>query len=77
MNNNQSLCHSKWDCKYHVVWIPKYRKKTLYGQIRKDLGNVIRALARQRNVRCWRGIFVAIIFMCIWQYRPNIRSRML
>lgn len=55
MNNNQSLCHSKWDCKYHVVWIPKYRKKTLYGQIRKDLGNVIRALARQRECQVLEG----------------------
>ncbi len=49
MNNIQSLCHSVWDCKYHVVWIPKCRRKVLYGRIRRQLGEVIRELARQRE----------------------------
>jgi len=49
MNNIQSLCHSVWDCKYHIVWIPKCRRKVLYGRIRQDLGEVIRELARQRE----------------------------
>ena len=42
METLQSLGHSRWDCKYHVVWIPKYRKKKLHGQLRKDLGEVFR-----------------------------------
>lgn len=46
MNHTQSLSHSVWDCKYHVVWIPKYRRKVLYGRIRQYLGEVIRELAR-------------------------------
>ena len=49
MNNMQSLCHSVWDCKYHIVWIPKCRKKVLYGRIRQQLGEAIRELARQRE----------------------------
>ena len=49
MNSVQSLCHSVWDCKYHIVWIPKYRRKVLYGRIRQHLGEVIRDLARQRE----------------------------
>ena len=49
MNNSQSLCHSVWDCKYHIVWIPKCRRKVLYGRIRQHLGEVIRELARQRE----------------------------
>ena len=49
MNNVQSLCHSVWDCKYHIVWIPKCRRKILYGKIRQQLGEVIRELARQRE----------------------------
>ena len=49
MNNIQSLCHSVWDCKYHIVWIPKCRRKVLYGRIRQHLGEVIRELARQRE----------------------------
>ncbi len=37
VNDYDSLKHTRWDCKYHIVWIPKYRKKTLYGQLRKEL----------------------------------------
>lgn len=49
MNNVQSLSHSVWDCKYHIVWIPKCRRKVLYGKIRQHIGDVIRELARQRE----------------------------
>ncbi len=49
MTNNRSLCHTSWDCKYHVVWIPKYRRKVLFGKIRVRLGEVFRELARQRE----------------------------
>ena len=44
---NQSLSHSKWDCKYHVVFIPKKRRKTLFGQVRRHLGGIFHALAQQ------------------------------
>ena len=47
MNNTQSLSHSKWECKYHVVWIPKCRRKMLYGQLRKNLGEFFHDLARK------------------------------
>jgi putative transposase len=49
MNNYQSLSHSKWECKYHVVFIPKYRRKVVYGQLRRPLGGVFRELARQQE----------------------------
>ncbi|MDF1527458.1 MAG: IS200/IS605 family transposase [bacterium] len=49
MNDVKSLSHTAWDCKYHVVWIPKCRRKVLYGQIRNDLGEAFRELARQRE----------------------------
>ena len=55
MELRQSLNHTKWDCKYHIVWIPKYRKKVLYGQLRKYLGEVIRALAQQKESKIWEG----------------------
>ena len=54
----QSLNHSKWDCKYHLVFIPKFRKKVLYGQIRKFLGPVFRELARQRDCEIIEGHMV-------------------
>ena len=55
MNNVQSLCHSVWDCKYHVVWIPKCRRKVLFGRIRRHLGDVIRELARQKESQVLEG----------------------
>ena len=45
MNTYKSLLHTSWECKYHVVFIPKYRKKILYGQLRKHLGVVLKGLA--------------------------------
>ena len=47
MDEIESLAHTRWECKYHVVWIPKYRREVLYGQLRKYLGPVLRELARQ------------------------------
>lgn len=55
MDNTQSLCHTKWDCKYHVVWIPKYRRKVLYGQLRKYLGELIQVLAAQKECKILEG----------------------
>lgn len=49
MRSIESLSHTRWECKYHVVFIPKYRKKTIFGQIRKELGDVFRRLARQKE----------------------------
>ncbi|MBM9616176.1 IS200/IS605 family transposase [Desulfobulbus rhabdoformis] len=55
MNDIQCLSHTKWDCKFHVVWIPKCRRKMLYGQLRKDLGDVLHELARQKESRVLEG----------------------
>ncbi len=51
MQQRQTLKHTEWDCKYHVVFIPKYRKKVMYGGIRKYLGEVFHELARERESR--------------------------
>ena len=55
MNNNRKLNHTTYDCKYHIVWIPKYRKKAIYGQLRKFLGEVFRDLALQRESEILEG----------------------
>jgi len=55
MNEYQTLSHTKWECKYHVVFIPKYRRKVLYGQLRQHLGEVFRELARQKESRIEEG----------------------
>jgi len=55
MNNTNRLSHSRWECKYHVVWIPKCRRKTLYGQFRENLGEVLHELARQKESKVLEG----------------------
>ena len=55
MKDFQSLSHTTWDCKYHLVWVPKWRKKVLYGQLRKYLGEVFRELALHREAKVLEG----------------------
>ena len=55
MDNKKSLNHTVWDCKYHIVWIPKYLRKVLYGQLGKSLGEAIRDLAQQKERKVWGG----------------------
>lgn len=55
MEDGASLSHTRWECKYHIVWIPKYRKKAMYGQLRKHLGVVIRKLAKQKESNVIEG----------------------
>lgn len=59
MTNYRSLNHTKWACQYHVVFIPKYRKKAIYGALRRDLGEVFRRLARQRDSEVEEGHLLA------------------
>jgi putative transposase len=55
MERYESLNHTKWDCKYHLGWIPKYRKKALFAQLRKELGPVFRQLAFQEESEIVEG----------------------
>lgn len=50
MYDNQSLAHTKWNCKYHIVFAPKYRRKVFFGQKRYEIGMIIRELCRWKNV---------------------------
>jgi hypothetical protein len=54
MDEFESLSHSKWECKYHVVFIARCRRKVLYGSLRKHLGEVFRKLAEQKECRIGR-----------------------
>jgi putative transposase len=55
MDEYRSLNHTKWDCKYHVVFIPKCRRKTLYGELRRHLGEVFHQLAKQKESQIEEG----------------------
>ena len=50
MDDNESLSHSKWKCKYHVIFIPKCRRKTLYEQLRSHLGQVFKRLSEYKKI---------------------------
>ena len=62
----QSLSHSKWDCEYHVVFVPKYRRKAMFSEIRQYLGPVFHELARQKECRIVEGhLLPDQVHMCI------------
>ena len=74
MDTFESLSHSVWECKYHVVFIPKCRRKTLYGQLRQHLGEVFRKLATQKESRIEEGhLLVDHVHMMI-AIPPEVRG---
>ena len=63
MDEYESLSPSRWECKYHVVFIPKCRRKVLYGQLRKHLGEVLHKLAEKES-RIEEGICLPTMCTC-------------
>ncbi len=55
MDEFESLSHTRWDCKYHIVFIPKCRRRLLYGNLRQHLGEIFRKLASQKESRIEEG----------------------
>ena len=58
MNENNSLEHIKWNCKYHIVFAPKYRRKLFYGENRKEIGGILRQLSE------WKGVKIVEAEVC-------------
>ena len=48
--DNNSLAHTTWNCKYHIVFAPKYRRKEIYGKIRADIGKILRMLCQRKGI---------------------------
>ena len=66
MGDYKSLSHTRWDCKYHVVFIPKRRQKLIFGAIRKHLGEVFHQLANQKGVVIEEGhLMIDHVYMCL------------
>jgi len=66
MHEWQSLSHVRWECKYHIVIIPKYRKRKLYGTLKKHVGEVIKEVCRQRGIELVEGhLMPDHIHMCV------------
>ena len=61
-----SLAHAKWKCQYHIVFIPKYRKKVLYGKVRLDVREVLQKLCRYKNVEIVSGaVCIDHVHLCV------------
>ena len=52
---SNKLSHSKWECKYHIIWIPKYRRKVIYGKLRKEIGIILRRLCEYKGIEIIEG----------------------
>jgi putative transposase len=66
MKEYQSLSHSRWDCKYHVVFIPKKRKKKIFSALRRDLGEIFRELAKEKDSQVVEGHLMSDhVHMCL------------
>jgi putative transposase len=69
---HETLSHTKWDCKYHIVFIPKYRRKALYKELRRHLGDVFRSLPRQRESHIEEGHLMSDhVHMRVFCISPN------
>ena len=66
MREWQSQSHVRWYCRYHVVFVPKYRKRTIFGPLRRDIGGILRELCTQRGVELVEGHAMADhIHLCL------------
>jgi tranposase-like protein len=69
-NDDSSLSHTRWNCKYHIVFIPKYRRKAIYGKLRADIGGILRQLCAYKDVEIIEAhamrdhIHIEIIYIC-------------
>ena len=71
MNNNNSLSHTTWNCKYHIVFAPKYRRKVAYGNLREDIRDIITMLCKRKGVNIIEEKYVQIIFICLLKFHPK------
>ncbi len=69
--DNQSLSHVRWKCQYHIVFIPKYRKKVLYGKLRNDVREIISILCKYKDVEIIDGTVCGDHIHLSVAYRPN------
>lgn len=66
MDDDNSLSHTRWNCKYHIVFIPKYRRKAIYGTLRKDIGIILRQLCEYKEVEIIEGsMCIDHVHMCV------------
>ena len=72
MNDNQTLSHTKWNCKYHIVFAPKFRRKEIYLKIKSDIGKILRQLCEQKKVTIIEGEMRADHVHMLVAIPPNV-----
>lgn len=72
MNDKNSLSHTKWDCKYHIVFTPKYRRQEIYGKIKADIGKILRKLCEMKGVEIKEANACADHIHMLVKIPPNI-----
>ena len=65
MSDVQSLAHTKWNCKYHVVFAPKYRRQVFYGEKKREIGEILSRICE------WKRNAARIMYICCWRYHPR------
>ena len=72
MRDWQSQSHVRWYCKYHIVFVPKYRRRVIYGQLRRSIGRIIRELCQQQGVELVEGHAMLITCTGVSAFPQNI-----
>ena len=67
-----SLSHSKWECKYHIVFAPKFRRKVIYGQLKRDIANILSMLCKRKGVEIIEAEMCADHVHMLVRIPPNI-----
>ena len=71
--DDSSLSHTRWNCQYHIVFIPKYRRKTIYGKVREDVREILRTLCKYKKVEIIEGAVCADhVHLCL-SIPPKLR----
>ncbi len=63
--DSNSLAHTRWNCKYHIVFAPKYRRQVIYGKLKGDIGQILRKLCENKKVEIHEASACKDTFICL------------
>lgn len=69
---SQSLSHSKWLCKYHIIFTPKYRRKIIYNKYRESIRDILKSLCNYKGIDILEGHLMSDMFIYCYQYHQSI-----
>lgn len=69
--DNQSLAHSRYNCTFHIVFIPKYRRKVMFGKLRKDVGEILGKVCKMEGVTILKAATFQNMYICMYRFRRS------